>query len=213
VQGIPVEFAVTSLRHVDWRTFGINFFLLAEPGTLDDAPQFRIATVRLPRDREQQVQDRLAVLFPNVTLIDVRQILDKVASVVDRIGRGVRFIGLFTVVAGILILGGAVSATAARRGREVAVLKTLGMTRGDIVAVFSLEYALVGLVAGAIGSVGGAVLAWAVLARGMEIAWRWPWGTLAAGIVSSALLSVLAGLAASRGALARRPVEVLRGES
>lgn len=212
VQGVPLEFAVTSLRRVEWRTFGINFFLLAEPGVLDDAPQSLLATARLAAGREQAVQDRLAARFPNVTMINVRQILDKVASVIDRIGKGVRFLGLFTVAAGILILGGAVSATTARRAREVAVLKTLGMTRADVVAVFSLEYALVGAVAGAIGCVGAALLAWAVLVHGMEIDWRWPWGTLAAGLLLSVLLSVLAGLAASRGALARRPVEVLRGE-
>ncbi len=212
VQGVALEFRVTSIRRVEWKTFGINFFLLAEPGSLDDAPQFRLATLRLPADRELAVQDRLAAAFPNVTLINVRQILDRVSAVIARIGQAVRFLGLFTVVAGVLILAGAVGATAARRAQEVAVLKTLGMTRAGVAAVFSLEYALVGLVAGTIGAVGAAALAWAVLTRGMEIAWRWPWGTLAAGVVLAVLLSVVAGLSASRGALARRPIEVLRAE-
>jgi putative ABC transport system permease protein len=212
VQGIPLEFRVTSIRRVEWKTFGINFFLLAEPGSLDDAPQFRLATLRLPPARELAVQDRLAAAFPNVTLINVRQILDRVSSVIARIGQAVRVLGLFTVVAGVLILAGAVGATAARRGREVAVLKTLGMTRAGVAAVFSLEYALVGLVAGTIGAASAAVLAWAVLTRGMEIAWRWPWGTLAAGGAAAVLLSVAAGLAASRGALGRSPIEVLRSE-
>jgi putative ABC transport system permease protein len=212
IQGVPLEFRVTSLRRVEWRTFGINFFLLAEPGSLDDAPQFRLATLRLPAARELAVQDRLAAAFPNVTLINVRQVLDRVSTVIARIGQAVRFLGLFTVVAGVLILAGAIGAGAARRGREVAVLKTLGMTRAGVAAVFSLEYALVGLVAGLVGAVGAAVLAWAVLTRGMEIPWRWPWGTLVAGAVLATLLSVVAGLAASRGALARAPVEVLRSE-
>ncbi|MCU0254974.1 MAG: FtsX-like permease family protein, partial [Acidobacteria bacterium] len=212
VQGIPLEFRVTSIRRVEWRTFGINFFLLAEPGSLDDAPQFRLATLRLPAARELAVQDRLAAAFPNVTLINVRQILDRVAAIIARLGQAVRFLGLFTVVAGVLILAGAIGATAARRGREVAVLKTLGMTRSGVAAVFSLEYALIGLVAGTVGAVGAAVLAWAVLTRGMEIAWRWPWATLAAGAALATLLSVAAGLAASRGALAKAPVEVLRSE-
>ncbi|MEM8964177.1 MAG: FtsX-like permease family protein, partial [Acidobacteriota bacterium] len=67
IQGVPISMTVTSLRKVDWRTFGINFFLIAEPGTLDKAPQHRIAAARVPQDREQEVQDLLAATYPNVT--------------------------------------------------------------------------------------------------------------------------------------------------
>ena len=66
---------------------------------------------------------------------------------------------------------GNIGADAVRRGREVALLKTLGMTRVQVAAVFTVEYALVGLVAGAIGTVGGVALAWMVTRLGFEIAW------------------------------------------
>jgi putative ABC transport system permease protein len=212
VQGVPLDLKVTSLRTVDWGTFGINFFLVVEPGALEAAPQQRLAVARLPRGVEQRVQDLLAADYPNVTFLRIREILEKVLKVMRRISLGIRFLGGFTVVAGVAILAGAISASSARRGREVALLKTLGMTRRGVAASFAVEYALIGLVAGAIGAVGGTVLAWGVVTRGFEMPWRFDSLSLAAALAASVALAVLAGLAASFRALERRPIEVLRTE-
>jgi putative ABC transport system permease protein len=212
VQGVPLDLKVTSLRTVDWGTFGINFFLVVEPGVLEEAPQQRLAAVHVARGGEQRLQDLLAADYPNVTLLRIREILEKILKVLRRISLGIRFLGGFTVVAGIAILAGAISAGAARRGREVALLKTLGMTRRGVAATFAVEYALVGLVAGVIGAAGGTVLAWGVVTRGFEIPWRFDPGSLAVALVASVALAVLAGLAASLRALERRPIEVLRTE-
>ena len=212
VQGVPLELTVTSLRTVDWQTFGINFFLVVEPGVLEKAPQLRLAATRLPRGSEQKVQDALAAAYPNVTLIRVREVLEKISGVLARIGVGIRFLGGFTVLAGIAILGGAVSAGSARRGREVALLKTLGMTRPGVAGAFAVEYALIGLVAGLIGAAGATVLAYMVVTRGFELPWElqaWP---VAVALGGAVVLAVGAGLAASARALERRPIEVLRAE-
>lgn len=212
VEGVPVELTVTSIRTVNWRTFGINFFLVVKPGVLDQAPQQRLAAVRLPRGADQQLQDGLAARYPNVTVLRIREILDKILAVLNRIALGVRFLGVFTVLAGIAILAGALSAGAARRGREVALLKTLGMTRGGVAMTFAVEYALIGLVAGAIGACGAAVLAWEVVTRGFELAGELELLPLLLALLTSTLLTIFAGLAASSNALRRRPIEVLRGE-
>lgn len=212
IQGVPLELTVTSLRSVKWETFGINFFLVAEPGVLEEAPQLRLAAARLPAASEQRLQDRLAADFPNVTLLQIRSILERITGILRRIGQGIRFLGGFTVVAGAAILAGAVAAGAARRGREVALLKTLGMTRAGVVGVFATEYALIGLVAGAIGAAGGGLLARTVLVRGLEVEWSFQPLAYAAAVGGSVLLAVAAGVAASWNALRRRPVEVLRGE-
>jgi putative ABC transport system permease protein len=210
LQGVPVELAVTSLRSVDWSTFGINFFLVVEPGVLEAAPQHRIAAVRLPPEAELRMQDRVVAAFPNVTVLRIREILEKVVAVIRAIAGGVRFVGTFTVLAGVAILGGAVAAGAARRRREVALLKALGTTRGGVVGIYAVEYALVGLVAGAIGSAGGAVLSWAVLTRGMEVDWAFDPVPLLAGVVGGAVVAVAAGLTASARALQSRPIDALR---
>jgi len=212
VQGVPIELRVTSLRSVEWRSFGINFFLVVEPGVLDKAPQMRVAAARLPVGREQTLQDHLAAEVPNVTMLKVREIVEKIAAVLDRLNLGIRLLGGFAIAAGIAILAGSVGATASRRGRDVAVLKTLGATRLGVIGIFAVEFAAIGLVAGIIGTAGGAVLAWGVLTRGMDLEWSWRPLVLAIAPLATALLSVLAGIAASAGALRRRPIEVLRSE-
>ena len=212
VQGVPVELVVTSLRRVEWRTFRINFFLVVEPGVLEQAPQTRLAAARLPAGAEQQVQDLLVSRFPNVTLVDVRQVLEQVAALLHRLGTGVRFLGGFSAAAGLVILFGAVAASSVRRGREAALLKTLGFTRLGVLAVFGSEYALIGLVAALIGTAAASGLTWAVVTRGMELEWHPFAGILALSVVAVVALTVIAGLAASAGALTRPPVEVLRRE-
>jgi putative ABC transport system permease protein len=156
------------------------------------------------------VQDRLAEAYPNVTMLRVREVLEKIVGVLRQVGLGVRLLGAFTVVAGIAILAGAISAGAARRGRQVALFKTLGMTRAQVATAFAVEYALVGLVAGTIGTFGGVVLAWIVTHFGFEIAWAWAPTVYAASVAATVGLSVVAGLAASTRALAVRPLAILR---
>jgi putative ABC transport system permease protein len=212
VQGISVDLTVTSLRTVDWKSFGINFFLVVEPGVLDAAPQMRVAAARIPAGREQELQDRLAAAVPNVTMLKVREIVEKVAHLLDRLGLAIRILGGFAVAAGIAILAGAVGATAARRGRDVALLKTLGATRAVVVGMFAVEFALVGLVAGIVGSAGGTLLAWAVLTRGMDLEWSWHPLVSTAAPLATVVLTVIAGIATSAGALRKRPIEVLRSE-
>jgi putative ABC transport system permease protein len=212
VQGVPLTLVVTSLRTVDWGTFGINFYLVVEPGILEQAPQQRVATARLASGSEQHVQDLLAASYPNVTFLRIREILSKILGVLQRIGLGVRFLGGFTVLSGIAILAGAISAGSVRRGREVALLKTLGMTRRQVATAFAVEYALIGGVAGLLGAGTGAALTWGVVTRGFELPWEPEPARLALAVVLSIVLSVIAGLAASIRALERRPIEVLRTE-
>lgn len=210
IQGIPMDLAVTSLREVSWRSFGINFFLLAEPEVLAEAPHFVMAGIRMTADQEQATQDLLTEVYPNTTLIRVRPILEKVTALLDRIILAVAALGSFTVLTGLVILAGAVSATQLRRSREAALLKAVGMTRGGVVGLFCVEYALLGAVAGAIGGAASFGLAALFLRQMLDVPAQLPlW---LAGVIpfGSALLACASGLAASSGALRTRPLEVLR---
>jgi putative ABC transport system permease protein len=213
IQGTEIGLTVSSVRTVDWETFGINFFLVVEPGVLESAPQVRLAAANLPPTREQEIQDALALEFPNITLIRTREVLEKIAGVLHRLGTGVRFLGGFTVVAGLIILTGAVTATSMRRGREVALLKTLGSTRREVMAMFMMEHAVLGGVAGVIGSVGGSILAWVVVTKGFEMSWTSQPGFLVGAILLSVILTSVTSVAAGWPALSRRPMEVFRSEA
>jgi putative ABC transport system permease protein len=212
LQGVPISFVVTSLREVEWESFGINFFLVAEPGLLEEAPQSRLATARLPEGVEQETQDLIVRALPNITVVLVGEVLDKIVALMNRLGLGIRLLGGFTLIAGFAILTTTVGVESSRRGREVALLKTLGMKRNGVAALFATEYALLGLVAGLIGALGGGLVSWLALTRGMELTWRLDAVAYLQAVFAAIVLTVVAGVAASIGALQRRPIEVLREE-
>jgi putative ABC transport system permease protein len=212
VQGVEVELTVTSLRTVSWETFDMNFFLIAEPGLLEDAPQSTLVTVQLPVDREASVQDALVAGYPNVTLISVRNLLGQVRGLLERVGFGIRAVGAFTAAAGIAILMSGVAADAVRQARKVALLKTLGTTRAGVVGLFAVEYGLLGLLAGTLGAGGAWALSWVVVARWMHLPWRTDAPALLAAVSSAVALTALVGVLANMRALRARPAEVLRGE-
>jgi putative ABC transport system permease protein len=210
VQGVPIDLTVTSLRRVEWRSFAINFFLVAEPGVLEEAPHMRLMAARLAPEVEESVQSATLQQFPNVTLVRVRAILDRVRDVFERLAFAVRALGSMTVVAGLAILSGVAASTAAQRGREVALYKTLGITRRQVALLYATEYALCGLVAGAIGSVFALVLAAAFLEGVLELPREVPLLALPVATIAMAALSAIAGLAASSRALAVPPLASLR---
>ncbi|MFQ5350655.1 MAG: FtsX-like permease family protein, partial [Thermoanaerobaculia bacterium] len=136
----------------------------------------------------------------------------KVAAIFTRLAAAVSWLGGFTVAAGAVILAGAVSAAASRRGREIALLKTLGMTRRQVVARFAVEYAVVGAIAGLVGAVGANVLAWAVLTRGFEMSWGVRPATTAVAVLLAVALTAATAVAAGWRALQRRPLAALKAE-
>jgi putative ABC transport system permease protein len=211
VQGVPVELTVTSLRAVEWESFGINFFLVAEPGALEHAPHALLAAADVDPQREQRVQDRISAELSNVTVIRVRAILEKVRRVLVRAGHAVELLGGFTALVGLVLLAGVASLGSLRRTREAALWKVLGLTRGGVARLFALEFALVGLVAGLVGALGASALAWAFFEHVLELGSHVPWWTAPLAGLLAAALSALSGLAACSRALAVRPIESLRG--
>lgn len=212
VQGVPVPFTVTSLRRVAWESFEVNFFLVAEPGALDGAPYASLMTTQLGPEVEAGVQDQLAARWPNVTMVSVRSALEQVRGVLSKLAWGIRAVGTFTALAGVAILASGVAADAARRGRQVALYKTLGVTRGGVMAVFAVEYALVGLLAGGLGAVGAVGVSWALVTQLMRLGWRTDGAAVAAGVGTAAVACAAVGIAANLRALRVRPAEVLRGD-
>ncbi len=211
IQGVPRDLAVTSIRTVEWESFSINFFLVAEPGALDDAPHMLLGAARVEAADEQPFQDELARTYPNVTPLRVRPILERVLDILSRMAVGVRALGLFTILVGLAILAGVASSGAVHRAREVALLKSLGVRRASIAGLFATEYGLLGLVAGLVGGTAAAVLAWTFLEQvidlGADVAWWMPLGAA----LGTALVAALCGLLASARALTARPIETLRG--
>ena len=210
VAGREVEVTVTSLRQVDWEGFGINFFLVVEPAVLDWAPHTRLAAAWLPPEREQSIQDAVYRAHSGVAVVRIREMLQKVVELIGNLEVGVRVLGSFTVCAALLTLAGAVAAGSSRRGREVALLKTIGSTRFDVLRAFAAEYALIGLSASVVAAVLGSAAAWWLVTRELELEWSFRPLTVLAALLAGAVLSLGTGVLASAGALRRPPIDSLR---
>ena len=211
VQGVPMTFTVTSLREVDWASFQINFFLLVEPGVMEDAPGWRLAAARVPEDREASLQTRVVKAFPNVGVLRIRPLLERVAETLGRIAFAVRMLGGFTILTGIAILAGAIAASSLRRGGEAALLKALGITGRGVALLFTVEFGLLGLVAGLLGGLGALILSWIFLSVGLDMHGVPNLLSVPIAAVSAALLAILAGLGSSVRTLRASPMGALRG--
>ncbi len=212
VQGVPVTARVVNLRRVDWQTFNSNFFVIFSPGALDGAPTTYIATAQVRPEDEGRVQAAVVAAYPNVSAIPVREVLARVASVLDQIALAMRLVAGFSILSGLVVMIGALSITRSQRLYQSVILKALGATRGFLARAFAVEYALLGAGAGLCGTALAAILAWAVLHFALDVRWSWAPGTLALGVAGATGLALAVGLLGTSRLLAQKPLGVLRGE-
>ncbi len=215
VLGRVIAARVTSIRSVEWadRRAG-GFMFLFRPGVLEKAPHSFIGFLRGPEDTaaRSRMQSALVEAAPNVSVIDGREILATIKSVVDNVTLAVTVVGTLVVFSGLLILIGAVAMTTFRRVYEAAIFKTLGATRQLIAAVLVIEYGLLGLLAGGIGAGGAIGLSWAISRYALEIPFRPLLGMSAAGVAITAILVAVIGVVSSWEVLQRKPLATLRAE-
>jgi putative ABC transport system permease protein len=215
VLGRVIAAKVTSVRLVDWSDSRAGGFMFVfRPGVLEKAPHSFIGFVKGPADPRQRarLQTALVGAAPNVSVIDGREIIDAIKTVVDNVTLAVTVVGTLVLLSGLLILIGAVAMTKFRRVYEAAIFKTLGATRRLIAAVLVLEYGLLGLLAGAIGAAGAIGLTWAISRYALDIPFRPLYGVSAIGVVATAVLVASIGVIASWEVLQRKPLATLRAE-
>ncbi len=212
IQGASVVAEVASIRKVEWGNFSTNFYMILSPGALDGAPITYVATVRVPPQDEVALQTKVVSAFPNVTAINIGDVMETFARVLERLALAIRAVALFCVLAGALVMAAALTATRYRRLYEAVVLKTLGATRALIAQAFAAEYALLGGVAGGIGIVLANGLAWAVLRYILDLPWSLEPRLLTMGFVATVFLTLTVGFLSTYRLLGQRPLTVLRHE-
>ena len=152
----------------------------------------------------------MATAYPNVTAIRIRDAIDRVSVLIEGITAATRYGALATLVTGFLVLIGAAAAGERARTFEAAVLKTIGATRGLIVASFALRAALLGLAAGVVALTAGIIGGWAVQTYIMENDYQIIWGNALWIVGGGVMVSLLAGLAFAIRPLQAAPAQVLR---
>jgi putative ABC transport system permease protein len=215
VMGRVIAAKVTSVRNVDWdRARSGGFMFVFNPATFARAPHAYIGFVRAPSAAEDRarLQRDLVAAYPNVSVIDIREILDRARTIIDNVSLAISIVGLVALAGGALILAGAVAMTRFQRVYEAAILRTLGATSRRLAAMLAFEYGLLGLLAGTIGSAGAAVLGWAAAKYLFDMDWSASPGINVLGVLITAALVCGIGIGASLEVLRRKPLGTLRAE-
>lgn len=207
VAGQALNGVIASLRWVDWDSFNVNFFVIADPGSLENFPATYISSFHLGANK--QVLLDLVRQFPSISVIDVDAILTQVRRIMDQVVRTIEFVFGFTVLAGVIVLLAALQTTHDERSRESALLCALGASRRQILAGLSAEFICLGLLTGVLAAFAATAVE-AVLASlifKMDIVVN-PRVWLIAPLVCTVVVTVC-GLAGTRRALLTPPMTVL----
>jgi putative ABC transport system permease protein len=191
-------------------TARIRFFF--SPGALDGLPAIYYGGVRMKPESVAALQKAIYDKYPTITVINMADVLEIIQSVVDQISMVVRFISGFSMLAGAVILASSVAGTRFRRIREVVILKTLGATRARIAKIFSVEFFVVGTVAGLMGGILAGAFGWVLLNHLLRADAGVDVTPVLTAIGGTALLAVATGWLASYRTLGQKPLEILRDE-
>ncbi|HET7274907.1 MAG TPA: FtsX-like permease family protein [Longimicrobiaceae bacterium] len=213
VQGVMITTVVTSIREVDWARFEPNFFAVFPSAALEAAPQTLVMLTRAPGlEARASAQRDIVSRFPNVAVLDLTRVQAALDDVIGRISTVIRFLALFSIATGFVVLLGAIATSRIQRVRESVLLKAIGATRRQIGAIMATEYLLLGTLSAIIGS-GLALLAGWALARWLfEVDFGIPLGSLSLLLALTGALALGVGLWASREVFASTPLEAIREE-
>jgi putative ABC transport system permease protein len=202
---------VGAVYRADGEHPGARVTFVLPSGQLKDEPATWYGGAHMDTKEVATMERALFAAFPTVTVINIADVLDRIESVVDQITFVVRFLAGFSILAGLMILASSIASARFRRMREAVVLKTLGATRMRIVRIFSVEFSVLGLLAGSVGVVFANILT-RVLLRKLEVDYRLDWNATLVSLVGTAILATATGWVASYRILGLRPLEVLREE-
>ena len=209
IGGVEKLVRVTSLRKLAWDSMRVNFFVLVPPGVIDDAPASYITSFYLPPDAAK-FSIKLLESFPNLTMIDIGELLRQLQAVVTQVSAAVQFIFVFTLFAGGVVLYAAMLSAFDERRYELALMRALGANRAQLRNALLVEMAIVGSIAGLIAALGatllGQVIARQVFQLALDIDFSLPIIAMACG----GALTVFAGWLALRKLLDTPPLSVLK---
>jgi putative ABC transport system permease protein len=214
VQGAIIPTVIGSFRKVDWKRIQSNFQVLFPTGVLESAPQFHVLATRTS-SREQSAQFQLQLIrqFPNISIVDLTYIIKTVKEVLDKVSFVIRFMALFSIITGLLVLTGSIMISRFQRIRESILLRTLGASKKQILLITTLEYFFLGSIAAITGMSLALTASWAFARFTLEFEFSIYWPSILFIYLFTVALTVIIGILNSRGILERSPLEILREES
>jgi putative ABC transport system permease protein len=214
VQGVPMNTVVGSIREVDWQRVQPNFFIVFPDGPLNEAPQFLVLVTRTEtREQSALVQRNIVENYPNVSAVDLELILATVRNILDQAAFVIRFMAIFSIVTGLIVLTGSVIVSKFQRMRENVLLRTIGASRKQVTGILLAEYTFLASFSSLAGLLLAVAAGWALTLFVFESTFSMPWIQFGIGWVMLTALTLIIALINSRGTLNRPPLEVLRNET
>jgi putative ABC transport system permease protein len=214
MQGVPVKAYISGFRKVEWSKDPPNFIFVFPTGVIENAPQIFVTATRVnDQNQANNFQRALVLQYPNVSLIDLRLILSTVNELFDKLGMIIRFLAMFSIITGLIVLAGAVINSKYVRIKENVLLRTVGARTRQITKITLIEYAYLGLfsaLTGMILSLGGG---WLLTRFFFEITFAADWQELLMILAGVIVLTMAIGWFNSREVINTPPLQVLRKES
>jgi len=213
IMGRSMEAKITSVRDVEWsdaRNGG--FMFVFRPGGLENVPNTYAGFIKAPNDALERAEFQRRVLagIHNVSVVDLRDILDALVQVVEKISLAISVVGNVALLSGVLILLGSVAMTKYQRRYETAIFRTLGASRGRVAMMMFFEYATLGVVAGFIGAMGAQVLTFLLSTQVLEIPFRFAFLTNTVAVLIAAASVSVVGVIVTLDVLRHKPLSILR---
>ncbi len=213
VQGAIIKTVVASIREVEWASIQTNFLIVFPPNVLEEAPQFHVVVSRSENaEQSATFQRALVQKFPNVSAIDLTQILNSVDDVLSKISFVIRFMALFSILTGLLVLISSILLSKYQRVQESVLLRTLGASRRQILWINALEYFLLGAIAALTGIGLSFIGSWLLATFSFKIPFTPSLWSPFFLFLTITFLTVLIGLLNSREVVSKPPLEILRAE-
>ena len=226
VLGRNITVQIASIRSVEWRTVGINFVMVFSPNTFAGAPHTHLATLAFPpkgdldpnttqttetgQTREATLARAVAVSFPAVSSVQVKDVLQAASDLVGQLTLAMRGASGIALLSSILVLAGALAAGRVARIKDAVVLKTLGATRRQLFIAYSMEYGLLGLIAAGFGLLAGSAAAYGIVTQVMRLPFAMDWSITAISLVLALFITVILGLVGTWRILGQKPAPYLR---
>ena len=210
--GVERTARVSSIRRIDWESLGFNNVFVFSPNALEDAPHNLAATIQLPQAGvvPPGLLRQLVAAFPSSSVIEVGALLTEARAILDQVALAILAAASVAVLAGIAVLLGAIAAARAARTYDTVILRVLGASRGQLLALQFAEFGLLALLLAGVALAMGTGLGWLVIVQLFEFDWLPNW-TQILGVLGAGLALVLGfALAASLPLLRARPASALR---
>lgn len=211
LQGIPLTAKITSLREVNWNKMQTNFLIVFPKGVLEDAPQFHVLLTHVPsKQASAAFQQAVVRQFPNISIVDLGFVLSVLDDLLDKLGDIIRFMAMFSIITGVVVLIASVRISKYQRIQESVLLRTMGASRKQILAITAIEYFFLGALSAATGILIAFLGSWTLAKYSFDIPFNASMLPALLLFLAIAILTIIIGLFNSRGILNKPPLEILR---